>query len=1416
MFRPASQSTNIGHAGVADVYDTYPLSPLQQGMLFHSLSFPGSGVDIEQLVFTIQAPLDRVAFKRSWERVIQEHEILRTSFHWEGLDEPVQSVHRNGRLEFEEADWRLLDESERQARFRVYLEGDRRRDFDLTRQSLMRIALFQTGESEFFFVWTFHHALLDGRSFIPVLDQVYFVYESLGRGEDLELKPSRPYREYIDSLSQHDPTRNSEQFWRDFLAGANTSVTLPPVSPEKRSEQSSPAHDGREIRLSEALTSSLKSLASNCGVTLHTLLQAAWGLLLSRYSGEREIVFGTTLAGRRSAFGDAEPMVGFFINTVPMRVSVRNAMTIEAWFKEVRSSFVSLREHGQTPLHLIQQWSERKNGRPIFENILVFENYDLSAQSQSHWNNWKVRDFKLLEQTNYPLSLSGWSGEQLRLKIEYDRRRFDDETVSRALGHIETILEGMLTHSNKPIGSLPMLNAAERRQILVEWNDTATTQSGNLCVHRLFEARAASTPNAVAVVQNDARLTYGELNTRANQLAYCLQASGVGPETLVGILADRSPELIVSLLAVLKAGGAYVPLDPAYPTERLAAMIEDAGVVVILTTKHLRPRLPESRSTVICLDSDRQMIVRNSGENPAARVAPENLVYVIYTSGSTGKPKGVLVEHRSLANYVQTAIDKFDLKPADRVLQFASISFDTSAEEIYPCLARGGTLVLRNDSMLSSTSTFLRCCRDLGITVLDLPTAFWHELAASLENDALSLPPSIRLVIIGGERALPERVASWQKSVPSRVRLLNTYGPTEATIVATTSELSEPADPNKIASQAPVGRPIPNVRTYILASADQLVPIGVAGELHIAGAGLARGYLNNPALTAEMFRPDPFHHQPGSRMYSTGDVARYLSDGNIQLAGRVDKQVKINGFRIELGEIETALRSAKQVRDAIVLAREDKPGQKSLVAYVVLASSGESSDRANIFNQLRISLKKRLPHFMMPSAFVAIDALPLSPNGKVDLDKLPPPDSLQEARASHIAPRDPLERKLVELWEELLNIQPIGITDNFFDLGGHSLLTVRMMDRIEREFGKMLPLGILFEEGSVEHLAASLLEQDADVPRSAIVEVQKGSATKRPFFFLHGDFNGGGFYCLNLARGLGSDQPFFAVQPHGLDGGSVPSTIEAMAESQLLALRAFQPAGPYLLGGYCNGGTIAFEMARQLQSQGERIDLLVLLCSSARNARFKLLNSLVNGLSKPDRRNPEQRLERFLSFRDRVVRAEGIRNYYRARLTELSHMNRREKTVFFKEKSGALAANLLAALASVVRSAPSQAQPPAASGTTQMLDERRRQIAAAYDRALLGYVERPYRGRVTVFWPDELPLNDPNDPTAGWRKVATEVDVHRVPGGHITCVTSNIHNLARTLKVSLDKTHAAHKEPFQVSGKPLPDTVSFGISSQIS
>ena len=778
--------------------------------------------------------------------------------------------------------------------------------------------------------------------------------------------------------------------------------------------------------------------------------------------------------------------------------------------------------HQDTPFEkLVEELQPERSltHTPLFQVMFVFQNAPVSDIDLA---GLSISSEELYIDSS-PLDLTFEARETpegIRCLFEYKADLFDDVTITRMGERLQLLLERIAADPDRKISTLPLLNEAERSQLLVDWNDTASESATGQSIHELFEAQVERTPAAVAVIHEKEKLSYAELNKRANHLAHHLRALGVGPEVLVGICMERSIEMIVGVLGILKAGGAYVPLDPTYPRERLKLMMDDAKVPVMLTQQRHLALLPSSSARMVCIDTDWERIAKCEGENPARVTSAENLAYVIYTSGSTGQPKGVMVQHSSLVNYTENAGVEFGLGHGDRVLQFASLNFDTSAEEIFPCLTRGAKLVLRTDEMLASVAGFLQLCRDWAITVLDLPTAYWHEMVTQIEAENLELPPSLRLVIIGGERALPERLAAWQERFGSEVRLVNTYGPTEATIVATLWEPPSVPDDVDELREVPIGKPVQNVRTYVLDGYLQPVPSGVTGELHIGGSGLARGYLNRPELSAEKFITDPFSQRTGARLYKTGDLARYLPDGNIEYAGRIDHQVKIRGFRVELGEIEAALNQHPCVRESVVVARQDVSGDRRLAAYVIARDAGDFSA-----DDLRNHLKQKLPAFMVPSGFVSLASFPLTPNGKVDRNALPAPEAQSsQSEKTFTPPGTDAERALAKIWTQVLHLEKVSIKDDFFDLGGHSLLAVRLFAQIRKVFGKELPLATLFQAPTIEKLAAALCQHGWTADWSPLVAIQP-NGTRRPFFAIHAV--GGNVLEYNaLAKHLGEEQPF--------------------------------------------------------------------------------------------------------------------------------------------------------------------------------------------------------------------------------------------------------------------------------------------------
>lgn len=727
------------------------------------------------------------------------------------------------------------------------------------------------------------------------------------------------------------------------------------------------------------------------------------------------------------------------------------------------------------------------------------------------------------------------------------------------------------------------MTTAERDRLLVEGNNTRKPYPAESCIHELVAMQAAKTPLSLAVESGSVRLTYAELNRRGNQLAHLLLGRGVGPEVPVAIFLKRSAELLVALLGVLKAGGACVPLDPDYPSERLWHILSDSHAPVVITQKGLLPMLGSTDAEIVYLDFDCKSLDGINGENPTNFARPENLAYIIYTSGSTGKPRGVQLTHRGLVNHGVGAIDLYGLTAADRVLQFASISFDIAIEEIVPTWFAGGCVIPREEQTPLTADGFLQWVKKRNISVLDLPTAYWHELVHELTEREIELPECLRLVIVGGEKASSSAYAAWLKAGGARARWFNTYGPTEASVIATAYE---PNSKKPVPDTLPIGRPVANVRVYVLDGDLQPVPGGEAGELHIAGDGLARGYWNQPEQTATKFIADPFSNEPGARMYKTGDMVRFLPDGNLEFVGRIDFQVKIRGFRVELGEIEAVLEKHPSVGQAVVTARE-AGGGKQLLAYILATSEGVSE------SELLLHLKALLPEYMVPSRIVFVEGFPLTPNGKVDRRALPEPPTEEPSSASGLtAPRDEFETKMARLWAQVLGRSAVGVHDNFFEMGGHSLLALRLTGRIEKEFGRKLTLTALLQAPTIAEL--SQLVREEETTWSPLVPMQAGGAAPA-FFFVHG-MGGTVMRFRELARHIAVDQPFICFQAQGIDGKlPVLYEIDAMASLYLDHMRRSQPGGPYYLGGYSFGGLVALEIARRLIAEGQTIGMLALV-----------------------------------------------------------------------------------------------------------------------------------------------------------------------------------------------------------------------------
>ncbi|MFZ5915510.1 MAG: non-ribosomal peptide synthetase, partial [Chloroflexota bacterium] len=843
-------TTRITQESKRNIEAVYALSPMQQGMLFHSLYAPESGVYLEQLSAILRGHLDVAAFERAWQRVTERHAVLRTSFVWKRLDKTLQVVHKRVSLPLELQDWRGLSSAEQDARLEAFLQADRNRGFNLAAPPLLRLALLRLADDAYRLVWSHHHLLLDGWSLPLLMREVRTFYQAFSQGRDLDMGPAHPFRNYIAWLQQQDQAA-AEIYWRRMLQGfeAPTPLVVDRDPAQRRPDQ---GYGEQETVLPQESTAMLEALARQHRLTLSTIVQGAWALLLHRYSGQDDVVFGTTVSGRPADLPGAETMVGLFINTLPLRTSVPSDVSVVVWLKQLMARQVEMRQYEYSSLVQIQEWSDVPRGAPLFESIFVFENYPVDASLRRQEGSLKFEDVRAVEQTNYPLTVVSGPGERLALRIAYDRRRFDDDAIGRMLGHLKTLLEGIAADPSQRIASLPLLTEAERQRIVVDWNDTQADFPDGVCAHRLFEAQVARQPEAIALSFEGQALTYGELNARANQLAHYMSKLGVGPETIVGLCVERSPEMVVGLLGVMKAGGAYLPLDPDYPEERLAYMLADSQAGLLLTQAHLQERVgewanpqstPHTSRLTVCLDAEWPLIAQEPQTNPAAGVTAENLAYVIYTSGSTGRPKGALLHHRGLCNFVHAFGRDLGVGSESRVLQFASISFDASVSEIFMALLSGARLYLARREVLLSVPDLTALLQRERIDVATLPPSMLRLLPAKEL-------PELQTVASVGEACTPEIVERWS---PGR-RFFNGYGPTETTVGAAWTQVEGVAG----RAVVPIGRPVANMRIYLLDAHLRPVPVGVPGELHIGGVGVGRGYLNRPDLTAERFIADPF------------------------------------------------------------------------------------------------------------------------------------------------------------------------------------------------------------------------------------------------------------------------------------------------------------------------------------------------------------------------------------------------------------------------------------------------------------------------------------------------------------------------------------------------------------------------------
>ena len=1046
----------------------YPVTPLQQGLIFHSLLEPESGAYIVQMGLKLQGPLNIPLFEQAWQCLVDRHAIFRTRFVGGKVKEYVQVVLKDLKISLVEHDLIHLSSSEQEAFLHHFAKEDRKRGFDIEQAPLMRLNVFHLNSETVHFLWTLHHVLIDGWSMPLVFGEVFAAYEMLSKGQPLSLPPVRAYRDYIVWLKKQD-LQQAEAFWRTYMQGFTEATPLSFGRAYKNPYLDQKQYRELDLTVSEQTSKALQTLARQHRLTVNTIVQGAWALLLNRYSGQDDIVFGATVSGRPADLPGVETMIGLFINTLPVRVQVNAEESVINWLKTLQQQQADFRQYEYTPLVEIQGWSDVPRGQSLFESILVFENMPV-GKSGGGESAISIVDVYSEEQTNYPFTLVAASGKTIDIKVKFDESQFELAAIERVVDQLHSLLSSIAKNAKQRIGDLSLISESERQQVLVEWNQTAEDYPSGFCIHQAFEQQVQKSPDAIAVAYKNRELTYAQLNERANQLAYRLIRKGVKPDTLVGICLERSPEMIIGILGVMKAGAAYVPIDPAHPQERIAYMVADSQASVLLTQQSLLEILPATAAHVICLDSD--LLADEPVDNASSEVTEQNLAYVIYTSGSTGLPKGVMIEHHSAINLAYALIDAFDIQPTSRVLQFTSFSFDVSVSEVVMALLAGATLVIEDRESLLPGPELIQVLQEQRITTVSMVSSV---LAALPDADL----PDLHTLIVGGEAPSRELVARY---APGR-QFFNCYGPTEAT-VCSTMMLCQAGMNNP-----PIGRPIANATVYVLDANLNPVPVGVPGELYIGGKGLARGYWNRPELTAESFIPHPFG-TAGERLYRTGDLVRYRQDGNLEFLGRIDHQVKIRGYRIELGEIENAIRQHPAVQEAVVIAREEKAGDKRLAAYLVAA--GKVQPPAE---EIALFLKETLPEYMVPAGVVWLDAIPLTVNGKVDRRALPVPDWGQlSTKREYVAPRTPTEEIVANIWSQVLSVERVGSFDDFFELGGHSLLATQTVSRLKEAFGVDLPLRVLFECSTVNKLSewiAAAGEDQSGLSRIPLVPVSR-------------------------------------------------------------------------------------------------------------------------------------------------------------------------------------------------------------------------------------------------------------------------------------------------------------------------------------
>ncbi len=1285
-----------------------PLSFGQQRLWY--LDQLGSDTPVYNLpdAYRLSGRLDITALEKSLNEIIKRHEVLRTTYKMDD-DMPVQIISPSLEIKLPLIDLSHMKKVEREEELVRKLEIEASKPFDLSEGPLVRAKLFRLEKEEHVFFFMPHHSVFDGWSFGVFQRNLIDIYESIVSGKLPELDELRvQYADYAvwqRSWLQGEELDRQMGYWREQLSGELPVLQMP--ADYARPGMQSTRGARKKLEISKSLVESLTELGRREDATLFMVMLTAFKVLLYRYTGQEDLCVGSPIANRIPQ--ETEGLIGFFVNTLVLRTSLNGSPTFRELLSRVREVCLGAYSHQNMPFELLVEElnPERDLSRsPLYQVMFTFltgsMDFDITMGDVS-WRREKV--VTSVAQTD----LSVWIDkidDGLSVELEYCTDLFEEQTIVRFLKHFEKVLEGIAAEPDTRIAGFSILSEAEQKQ-LAKWNDTDKDYPLDSCIHHLFEAQVERRADAVAVECGKDLMTYRLLNQRANKLAYYLKANGVGPEVLVGIRMERSVDMLVGLLGILKAGCAYVPLDPEYHEERLAYMVEDSRIPVLLTDRANKGKLSQSEVKVIDMDSDWKLIDRMQENNPSSGTSSQNLAYVIFTSGSTGKPKGVQVQHKAVVNFLTSMSREPGMTEEDVILAITTLSFDIAGLELFLPLIVGAKTVIIGRDVASNGERLLGVLKTSGVTVMQATPVTWRLLIAAGWEGTDKLK-----VLCGGE-AFPTDLV--QECIARSASVWNMYGPTETTIWSTYCQLTDREGP------IPIGKPIANTQIHILDNSMQPLPVGVPGELYIGGDGVTRGYLNRPELTKERFIQDPFSDDSESRLYRTGDLARYFKDGTVEWLGRTDFQVKVRGFRIELGEIETMLNRNPAVSEAVVVAREDVPGDIRLAAYFI-----PNEEKKSLVSGLRNYLKEKLPDYMVPLSWVKLEKFPLTLNGKINRKALPKPE-IVETETGYVAPRDQLEVQLTSIWQKVLGVKNIGIKDNFFELGGHSLLAARLFDQIEKIIGKKIPLAALFKTPTIEQIAQNLRQKDWVPTWSSLVPIQTGGF-RPPLFLIHAA-EGNVLIYRELSHYLGNDQPVYGLQSEGLDGReNLETSFETMAENYIREIRSIQPEGPYYLGGYCLGGTIAYEMAQQLNGQNQKVNLL---------AMFETYNIKSND-------NP---LPKYYKFYHKI---QDI-NFH---LDNMLSVKPRDRLKFIISKSRVAKSRFKVRMDIGISKAIHKLSPNTGRKYHHLL------VNKVNDQAMFEYLPKVYQSSITLFRPKKH-FAGLNDPEFGWGGMAEKgVDIH--------------------------------------------------------